>query len=146
MDEDAPGPLCSCGSGMDDSRLCLCLAGSLPRHRLAPRPAFISYAMVVLGHRHTCHSLGGSADPRFQQATWATNSGAFDSEPAVDVCVRLCFGGGSRRIRDCCMGWLAPHRGSCRFAARHVSLELAHLLDDSGNLASISLLRSLYCR
>src|SRR5689334_1539219 len=44
------------------------------------------------------------------------------------------------------MEWLARHRGSGRFAARHVSLELAHLLDDSGNLASISLLRSLYCR
>ena len=35
---------------------------------------------------------------------------------------------------------------SCRCAAGHVSLELAHLLADSGSLAGVSLLRSLYCQ
>src|SRR6266567_6228018 len=44
------------------------------------------------------------------------------------------------------MEWLAEYPIPCRFTARHVSLELAHLLADSGNLAGISLLRSLYYR
>src|ERR1051325_1195746 len=145
MDEDASGPRCSCGSRMDNSRVRLCLASSLPRPRGAPRSASISYAMVVLGHRHTSHSLGGPADPRFQQATCPTNSGAFDSEPDGDVRLRLCFGGGSRRGRDCCMEWLAQDRSSCRFATKPVCLELAHLLVDFGSLAGIPLLRSLCC-
>ena len=59
-----------------------------------------SYAMVVLGYGHASHSLGGPADPCFRQATCPTSSGAFPSEPAGDVCLRLSSGGGSRRVRD----------------------------------------------
>src|SRR6476646_5134319 len=113
---------------MDDSRLCVCIAGSFRRYQLAPRSASFSYALVVLGYGHTSHSLGGPEDPRFQQATCPTHSGASPSEPAGDVCVRLSFGGGSRRLRDWCMEWLAWYQVSHRCAARHVSLELANLL------------------
>src|SRR5205814_5928631 len=66
LDENASGPCCTCGFGMDDSRLCVCLAGSLYRHGPAPRPLCISHDLVVLGFGHPSHSLGGPADPRFQ--------------------------------------------------------------------------------
>ena len=99
MDEDLSEPRCPCGSGMDDSRLCVCLAGSLYRYRLAPRSASFSYALVVLGYGHTSHSLGGPADPRFQ-AICPTSSGAFPSEPAGDVCVRLSFRGAAFGIDE----------------------------------------------
>ena len=65
---DAPGATINrlCGSGMDASRLCVCLAGSRCRGRPAPRSALVADAMVVLGHRHASHSLGGPADSHFQ--------------------------------------------------------------------------------
>ena len=37
MDEDPPGPRRGCGRGLDDSRLCVCLAGPLGRCRAPPR-------------------------------------------------------------------------------------------------------------
>src|SRR5215469_7614045 len=145
MDEDPAGPPCSCGSDMDDCRVCVCLARSLCRRQPAPRSAFVSYVVVVLGFAHTFHSLGGPAHPRLQQ-TCPTSSGAFLSEPAGDLSVRLCLGGGPRRIGDWSMERLGWYSGSCRFTAGPVSLELAHLLADSGGLASISLLQPLHCR
>ena len=76
--------------------------------------AVVSYALVVLGSGHASHSLGGPADPRFQQATGPASSGAFPSEPAGDVGVRLCFGGGSRRVRNRRMGRRGEYPVSCR--------------------------------
>src|SRR5271154_2213588 len=100
MDEESSGPRCCCGSGMDDSRLSVCLTGPLFRHGQASRSALISYAVVVLGSGHTSHPLGGPEDPHFPQATCPTSSRAFASQLAGDVCVRLSFGGSSRRLRD----------------------------------------------
>jgi hypothetical protein len=37
------------------------------------------------GYSHTSYSLGGPADPRFQQATCPTNSGACPAEPPGDL-------------------------------------------------------------
>jgi hypothetical protein len=98
MVEDASRTHGSCDVGMDDSRLSVCLAGSLFRQRPASRSAFISDAMVVLGNPHTSDSLGGPEDPYFQQAVCATNPGTFTSEPAGDGCVRSPFGGTPRRL------------------------------------------------
>ena len=85
MDEDLSGPRCSCGSGMDDSRLCFA-AGSL----LAATVSRSAYPL-------RCWSWGlvtplilwADRQIRFQQATCPTSSGAFPSEPASDVCVCL---------------------------------------------------------
>src|SRR5262245_53007329 len=100
MDEDSSGPHCSCGTGMDDSRLCFCLAGSFCRQTLAPSSAFTSYGLVVLGSAHTSPSLGGSADPGFQQTTWATRPSAYPSEPGGRVLLRLSPGHASGRVWD----------------------------------------------
>ncbi len=48
--------------------------------------------MVVLGYCHPSDSLGGPANPSFQQAIRPTSSGAFPSKSSFDVCVRLCSG------------------------------------------------------
>jgi len=92
MDEDPSGPRCPCGSGMDDSRLCVCRARSLCRYRLAPRSALFSLALGGLGYRHTSHSLGDRQIP-FPVSTCPTSSGAFPAEPAGDgLCTFICLG------------------------------------------------------
>src|SRR5215467_1480902 len=145
MDEDPFGPCCSCRSGMDDSRLSVCLAGSLCRYRPASCSAPFSYDLVVLGYGHPAHRFGGPEDPRIQQTICSASSGPSGSEPAADVWVRVSFGDGSGRVRAAGMEWLGQHQVTCRCAARIVSLELAHLLADRGSLASLSLLPLLYC-
>src|SRR6185436_3312842 len=101
MDEDSSGPSRAGGSGMDDSRVCVCLAGSLCRQTLAPSSAFVSYAVVVMGSAHTPHSLDRPADPSFQQTSWPTSPSAYSSEPRGRV--RLCLSprGASRHVWDC---------------------------------------------
>src|SRR5579862_8186611 len=99
MDEDSSGPHCSYSTGMDDSRLLVCVAGSLFRRRPASCSAAISYALVVLGYGYATHLLGGPEDPRFPQAACPAGSGAFSSEPAGDGWVRLSVGRRSRSVR-----------------------------------------------
>src|SRR5690242_15650134 len=128
MDEDACRPRYSCSPGVDASGLCVCLAGPLRGSRPALQPALVAYAVVVLGSGHTVHSLDGPADPRFEQATYPTSSGASGAEPAGDERLCLCFRNGSRHVRDWRLEGLAEYRVSDQYAARHVPVELADLL------------------
>src|SRR5215467_8903551 len=100
IDEESCWPSRAGGSGMDDSRLCICLAGSLCRQTLAPSTAFTSYAVVVLGFAHTSHSLDGPADSGFQETTWPTRPSAYPYEPRGRIRLPLSPGGASRRVWD----------------------------------------------
>ena len=62
--------------------------------------ALFSYAMVVVAPGHPSDSLGGPADPRFEQATRPAGSGAFTSKPADHGRIRLFIRRPSGRVWD----------------------------------------------
>src|SRR5438067_216223 len=143
MDEDPSGPPRPCGSGMDDSRLCVCLAGPFRRYWLAAGSARIVGVLVALGYPHAAHSLGGPAAPIFQQAACPTNFGASASEPAGNIGLHLPCCGGSRRYGYGCVERLAKYPGFSQRAEGHVSLELAGLLAELWRLAAVPVLRTI---
>ena len=94
MDEDSSAPRCAGGSRHGRfSAVCLLCPISLP----AKTGAKLCFYLLRYGGPGACVTpLILWADrqiPRFQQATCPTSSGAFPSEPASHVCVRLSLRG-----------------------------------------------------